>query len=395
MREGDTRTETAAATARSRVLTRLLRAQRSGRLGHTLLFVGSGGHGAYEVALHLAQALLCEAGCWDDDAPRTMPDGEAVGVCAACRSVERFSHPDLLLIAPLSPEYRRLAAEGRTPGLDPVTAALLDDVYAPLEIGANWSITADQARELIQWAAMTPWLARGKVVIVAEADRAREDAADILLKTLEEPPDAVTFILVTARPQDLLPTVQSRCHHVRIPPLADQDIVELLVLRGVSTDQARAVVPVADGDLWRARSLLGDGANRLRRAAADLISMTLDPKRITAEVLAEVRTVLEGAAPSDVSELVRWVIWWLRDLLLILAGAAPSGEELQPLVRSAEKLGRVRLMAWLEEADRAYDMLRRNVTPSAVAAALIAFPRDERRMQAATTFPPVIPTVAP
>lgn len=378
---------------RTGVLERLLRARRKGHLGHTLLLMGGGGQGAYDVAVRLAQALLCGAGCWDGyDSGATDEQGGG-DRCARCRAVARLSHADLLVIPPLSPDYRRQASEGKASGLDPITAALHDDLYATLETGANWSVTADQARQAIQWVAMTPWEAKGKVVVFPEADAVREDSADILLKTLEEPPEDVTLILVTARPQDLLPTVRSRCHQVRVPPLSEDDVIALLRERGVTDGEARVVAPLAEGDLWRARALLGDGMNRLRRAAARLIGITLDPKRSTAEAMIEARVVLEGASASDVSELVRWIMWYLRDLLVALTQTTPPSEEIRALAAAAEKMGRARLMAWLEEADRAYDMLRRNVTPPAVLAALVAFPRDDRRAALTTTFPPLTGTV--
>jgi len=364
------------------ILRRLLGAHRSGRLGHTLLLAGGGGRGAYDIALRLAQALLCEAN-------RVQP-AHAREACAVCRNVAHFNHPDFLCVSPLSPEYKRQQGNDRQPEPEPVVRALMEDCYAALEVGANWGITADQARQLIQWASMTPWEARGKVVLIAEADKVNEASADILLKTLEEPPPDVTLILVSARPQDLLPTVRSRCHQVRVPPLSEGRMLALLAERGFPEDQARAVLPLAGGDLWQARALLGGQANRLRSEAGRLIGVALDPTRGTAEVMVEARRVLEGASTSEVSELVRWVVWWLRDLLLALAEARPAGDEaLRDILPGAAKLGQVRLMAWLREADRAYEMLGRNVTPPAVVTALMVFPRDERRIGAAATFPPL------
>lgn len=363
---------------RQAVIERLLDAERKGRLGHTLLLVGSGGYGTYEVAFRLARTLLCPE--------RTE---HASGACKVCDGVDRLSHPDLLVIAPLSPEYRRALTDGKASPPDPLTEALAKDRFAPLEIGANWTVTTDQGREIIAWAARTPWEARGKVVVIAEADRLREDTGDILLKTLEEPPAGMTVILVTGKPHELLPTIRSRCHQVRVPPLSEADAADLLVERGVARDDAQAVARLANGDFWQARTLLGQETNAVRNAALQLIGAALDPKRSTAEVMAEAKRALETAPASGASELVRWMIWWMRDLLFALAGSATTADEVREILPQAEKLGVERLANWLEEADRSYEMLGRNVTKESVLAALVIFPRDERRISAVMTFPPI------
>jgi len=357
------------------IIARLVQAHRRGRLGHALLLAGGGGHGAYDLAIRLAEMLLCPESCTAESEP-----------CPICRQVRKLSHPDLLVLSPLPTAAERRRSEDER---DPVVRALAEDLYAPLEVGANWGITAEQARRMIQWAALTPWEARGKMAIMAEADRVTEPTADILLKTLEEPPASMTIILVTARPQDLLPTVRSRCQEVRVPPLGEEAIVALLVERGVGEDEARAVAPLANGDLWQARALLGGGASRLRDAARHLVHAALDPNLTPADVVAAAQAASEGASAGEVSELVRWIMWRLRDLVLAAEDAAPAREDLAATAPLARKLGPARLMRWLDEADRAYDMLGRNVTPGAVIAALLLFPRDERRLGTAVTFPPL------
>ena len=352
--------------ARGVVMARLLRARSRGKLGHTLLLSGGGGHGGYDVALRLARSLLGL--------------GEQIGDSFSAL----FNHADFLCASPLPPQTQRVARED---GLDPVPGALVEDPFARLDVGANWGITADQARAMIQWAAMTPWQAACKVCLIAEADSVNEATADILLKTLEEPPDDVTIILVTSRPQDLLPTVRSRCHETRIPPMSDAELVEELVQRGADAADAQAVVPLAQGDLWRAGALLEGESNRLRTSAGELLQAALDPKRKVADVMGETREIVTGLNAGEAGELVRWFIWWLRDLILAAEGVQPAHRDMDSAAGWAAKVGRRRLTQWIEEADRGHEMLGRNVTPSAVVAALALFPRDQRRMGSEPTFP--------
>lgn len=349
------------------VFDRLMRAKQSGRLGHSLLFTGGGGYGAYVVALRLAEQLL--------------------GLDTDAQWTTLFNHPDFLCISPLPPVSQR--GKGTESGFDPVADSLMRDPFAPIEVGANWGITADQGRRVTQWAVMSPWQSTHKVALIAEFDRVNEATADIMLKTLEEPPNNVTIMLVTARPQDLLPTVRSRCHETRVPPLREEDIVTLLMERGTAEADARGIAPLAQGSLWQAITLRENDLNELRRDAAGMIVTTLDPTQKIADIMGDVRAIMSNLAPADVSEFVRWMIWWLRDLILAVEELQPVPEELVPALESAQKVGTVRLMQWLEEADRSYEMLSRNVTPEAVLTALTLFPRDQRRLGTNPTFPPL------
>jgi DNA polymerase III subunit delta' len=346
-------------------LQRLTNARDKGRLGHALLFAGGGGHGAYDLAIQLSRELL--------DMPRESS------------SSALWNHPDFKCLSPLPPASQQVTTDD---GTDPVPHQLQRDPYARLEVGANWGIPADSARQMIQWASMTPWQASCKVALVAEVEKVNEATADIMLKTLEEPPDDVTIILVTARPQDLLPTVRSRCHETRIPPLEDDSLSTILIDRGADSGKVREVVKLAQGDLWQAEILLAGDANELRTEAADLISAALNPEMKVADVMQEARAVGDGLSSGDVSELIRWMIWWLRDAILTVTEVHEGSRELEPVMSAARKVGRERLTQWLEEADRAHEMLSRNVTPQAVLAALTLFPRDQLRLGTGPTFPP-------
>jgi DNA polymerase III subunit delta' len=360
------------------ILRRLTNAYKTDRLGHALLLTGGGGHGAYVLAFHLAQVLL---GCDGGDVFESPLDSRVAGI----------THPDMLLVPPLPPQSERSRLVKN--GIDPVMRSLQEDLLAPLEIGANWGITADQAREMIRWVSLTPWDAPGKVVILAEADRVTEPTADIMLKTLEEPPANVTLIVVTSRPQDLLPTVISRCQEVHAPPLPDEALARILSERGMDAREVAGVLSMASGDLWNAWTLLQSDAGTVRALAGHLVLTALNPKLGTARVISTVRTETAGFATADMAELVRWIIWCLRDLLLANESAGPIREDMQEALPLAKQLGAERITNWVEQADAAFEMLGRNVTPQAVVIALLIYPRDQRRLGVGPTFPPLVPAL--
>src|SRR5437588_6147366 len=157
-----------------RTLALLAAAASRGTLPPSLSFAGPEGVGKYTAAIALARALNCEKAGKD-----------ACGACAACRRIARGVHADVLVLAP----------------------------------GETGSIKVDQVREAIDRSAYRPFEGRRRVVIVDQADALIPEAQNALLKTLEEPPAASVFVLVTARPDVLLPTVRSRCQRLRFAPL--------------------------------------------------------------------------------------------------------------------------------------------------------------------------------
>jgi len=189
-----------------RLASLLARSVARDALPPSLIFSGPVHAGAREMALALAQALNCLA-------PAPSADGEggrdACGACAACSRIARGVHADVLVVVP----------------------------------GDNGSIRVDQIRDVVDRAAFRPFEGRRRVVIVDEADAMAAPAQSALLKTLEEPPPSSVFVLVTSRPDMLLPTVQSRCPRLRFQAAGSEevdedarDVAEQVLVRAASTD---------------------------------------------------------------------------------------------------------------------------------------------------------------
>ena len=188
----------------------LLRADLGGgTLPPAYLFAGSDGIGKRLLALQLAKALLCDAG-----------GGDACDRCSACRRIEQRQHPDVWWIEP-------------------------EDAHAPLKI--------EQVREILQHIGLRPFEGRHHVVIIIAAEQLTEEAANALLKTLEEPTGSTQFILTTANRAACLPTIVSRCRLVPCLRLPAALIVERLTAdHGVPRNEAEALARWADGSLGRA-----------------------------------------------------------------------------------------------------------------------------------------------
>jgi DNA polymerase-3 subunit delta' len=171
----------------------------------SLIFSGSGG-GPREMAIALAQTLNCLTPVAFGDQPDVR---DACGTCAICTRISRGVHPDVLIVVP----------------------------------GDNGSIRIDQIRDVVERTAYRPFEGRRRVVILDEADTMAAAAQSALLKTLEEPPSSSTFILVTSRPDMLLPTVLSRCPRLRFQATAGEtidldarDVAQEVLARAAASD---------------------------------------------------------------------------------------------------------------------------------------------------------------
>jgi DNA polymerase-3 subunit delta' len=189
----------------------------AGRFPQSVLLTGPQGVGKQRVALWAAQALLCEGA----EPP--------CGLCMGCRQVLALSHPDLHWFVPVA----RLKATEPDKQVAEVEEALAE-IMTQRRTDGRWSAPEGAVshplasiRLLQRRVALTPFRGRRKVVVLGDADRlvvqeASQEAANALLKVLEEPPADTTLILTTAEPQALLPTVRSRAVPVRFAPLTDE-----------------------------------------------------------------------------------------------------------------------------------------------------------------------------
>ncbi|MGH8823641.1 MAG: DNA polymerase III subunit delta' [Jiangellaceae bacterium] len=205
---------------------------------HAWLFTGPPGSGRSVVARAFAAALQCQSG--------------GCGRCAECRDVRNGTHPDVVNVD--------------TDGL---------------------SIKIKQIRELVPRAALRPSRGRWQVVVVEDADRLGEDAADAILLSVEEPPPRTVWMLCAPTPEDIVATIRSRCRVVtlRTPPY--DDVADHLVRTGGADPELAAFAArAAQGHIGRARALATDEAARARHAEVLRLPFAL----------ADLRTCLDAAA---------------------------------------------------------------------------------------------------
>ena len=216
-----------------RLIDLLSRSVAGSTLPPSLLFAGPVGVGKHLTAVAVAQSLNCLKSGTD-----------ACGTCAACTRIARGVHPDVLFVTP----------------------------------GDNGSIKIEQVLDVVSRAHYRPFEGRRRVVIIDEADALTSSAQNALLKTLEEPPSMSVFILVTARPDMLLPTVLSRCPQLRFRLLSADEIATALMARGHKEAEARAVAATADGSLSHAMQASADEVVESRDIAQRVLEQAAKQK---------------------------------------------------------------------------------------------------------------------
>ncbi|GAC1352174.1 MAG: DNA polymerase III subunit delta' [Polyangiales bacterium] len=247
----------------------LRRGLQRGRLHHALLFVGPDGVGKELTALALATAVVC-----------TVAPGEGCGECAACHRALSSSSDE---------SAKGASGAGGSIPLHPDVVIVERGLYSREVLGRTTEektdIAVDQIRRVVlEKMALTPHEAPQRIVIVRRAEELSIGAANALLKTLEEPPPHTRFVLVTARPGELLPTIRSRTQPLRFASLSDDIVEKLLIARGTDPTRAREVAKVSSGSIEVAMTLADptaamerlEAVTALRKASSGPLSTLLE-----------------------------------------------------------------------------------------------------------------------
>lgn len=331
----------------------------SGRVSHAYLFTGPAGSNKTAAAYAFAQAILCK-----DHGCRT---------CDDCRRIERRKHPDVHFYTP----------EGAQGYL------------------------IEQIREIVSGVSLAPIRAKGKVYILDRVDLLGVSAANAFLKTLEEPVEDVTFILLGRTREAVLPTIVSRCQVVPFRHIPAREAAGILSQKtGVTPEQARIAIEACNGSITRAMTFAksAERAEFRARIMEVLSNLSLSDERDVLEYAAEliervkapldnVRTqqseelaesadfltktalkqielrhkrALSMATRESLNQTTSIIRSWLRDVLMLASGAPDlivNIDQREVLQRVAQKVTPASIMSALREAYKTDETLSYNVSP--------------------------------
>ncbi|WP_193370735.1 DNA polymerase III subunit delta' [Pelagibius marinus] len=298
----------------------LLRAYASGRLPHAWLLSGPRGVGKATLAYRFARFLMS-------------PEAQGGGLFGDA--------PESLHVPEDDPVFRRIAASGHS---DLMTLEKgCDDKGKPRTV-----IPVEDVRRLLSFARMTAGEGGWRVAIVDSVDEMNRNAANALLKVLEEPPPRSLLLLVSHAPGSLLPTIRSRCCQLPLAPLSEDVVAELLSghFPELSPEEQQALARLADGSIGKALALAAHGGLDLYRELIDLLGTLprLDVPRL--HKLAEKWG--QGRDPVAFQTGMELLIWWLGRFIRAASTGRPAPEVVPGEAALAQRLLEGRPLAhWL------------------------------------------------
>lgn len=343
-------------------------AHARGSLPAALLIHGLAGTGKQRIALWLGQLLHC---------PTPGRHGPC-GTCRSCRMALGLQHPDLHWFFPLPRPKRASGAERMVTALEEARAAALDAIRSqplrPTHSDQPRGIYLGAVTTIRRMALKRPSLGERQVFVIGNAEElipqeASDQAANALLKLLEEPPDGTTFILTSGEPGRLLPTIRSRTVPFHLGPLSSERVERFLVeVADAPPADARLAAALSRGSIGRALAYLpAEGEpgplERERAQARHLLEATLDGG-IGAAAAAATQVGASGA--RGLLGLFAALEDWLRDLAAVAAGAPAFNHDAGPFLERAvarrpvhpEEVARA-----VAEVERAKHLAATNVNP--------------------------------
>jgi DNA polymerase-3 subunit delta' len=291
----------------------------TGRLHHSMLFAGVAGIGKFTLAQFIAKASNC-----------AQLQNDFCNSCPSCQRISENEHPDVKNVAP-------------------------DGQF----------IKIDQMRSMSREVFFKPFEGKRRVFIIDEAEKFRDESANSILKTLEEPPDTSILILVTSRPNDLLPTIRSRCQMYRFAPLPPEDIERLLQGRTTySLDERRLLARIAGGSLGKALTV--DAAEyRMQRDEMLGLLEACSRNFLYANAAKAASGWLDKRKQAEFDSKTGILFTLLRDLFLLKAGADPGSLTHSDILARLNPLSTNYSISQLTGATRSLDHLeagtRRNL----------------------------------
>jgi len=338
---------------------RLLRSVSDGRISHAQLFLGPQGSGSLALAVAYAQFISCGNKQADD----------SCGTCSSCVKYNKLIHPDLHFVYPvaLSKDVRTSTDKAQE-----WRAAFLENPYITL---FNWFeqldaenkqavIGVEESGEILRKLSLTTYEAEYKIMIIWQAEKMNQAAANKLLKILEEPPDKTLFLLVCESEDQLLRTIVSRTQLIKIPKIGDTDLMKALTEQnGLSAEAAEKTAHLADGNYAEALLLINENENAAQNLASFQKLMRASLKFNPQGVFAWIDEV-NAAGRERQKNFINYALHIIRESMVLNYGDAALvklGADEQDFVKKfAPFIHGGNIERFTEELNKAYYHMERN-----------------------------------
>ena len=344
----------------------------AGRVSHAQLFSGLAGYGTLPLALAYVQYLFCP----------NRHDGDSCGECPSCRQVEALAHPDLHLVYPVNKQGKK-AGEAVTSDMfidrwrelwsEKRGIFSADDWYAKLDLGKTMKglITAKESEEIIKKLSFKSYSSEYKAMIIWLPEAMNQEAANKILKILEEPWEKTLFILVSERPEQLLATITSRTQEVAVARIDVESLKRVACNEGKASDEALTMARLAGGSILELRELLNGVADDVRAQSFELFTrlmrLSYNDKHLE---LFEWADDIAALTREGQRQFFLHSVRLLRESYMIHAGLASIsylwGEELKFCRNFAPFIGNQNIEILVEEIERAMLQIQQNGSPRIV-----------------------------
>ena len=344
----------------------------AGRVSHAQLFSGLAGYGTLPLALAYVQYLFCP----------NRHDGDSCGECPSCRQVDALAHPDLHMVYPVNKQGKK-AGEAVTSDMfidrwrelwsEKRGIFSADDWYAKLDLGKTMKglITAKESEEIIKKLSFKSYSSEYKAMIIWLPEAMNQEAANKILKILEEPWEKTLFILISERPEQLLATITSRTQEVAVTRIDVESLKRVACNEGKAADEALTMARLAGGSLLELRELLNGATDDVRAQSFELFTrlmrLSYNDKHLE---LFEWADDIAALTREGQRQFFLHAVRLLRESYMMHAGLGSIsylwGEELKFCRNFAPYIGNQNIEILVEEIERAMLQIQQNGSPRIV-----------------------------
>ena len=350
-----------------------LRAQiDAGRVSHAQLFTGDAGYGPLPLALAYVQYLFCPH----------RHDGDSCGECPSCQQIEALAHPDLHFVSPVN-KHEKTAGEvvisdmfidkwraiwQRNSGIFSA-----EEWYSDLDLGKTMKglISAKESEEIIRKLQFKSYSSEYKAMIIWLPEAMNQEAANKILKILEEPWEKTLFILVSEQPELLLQTITSRTQEVTVGRIDVATLQGVAMREGKAQDVAHNIARLAGGSMLELRELLRGATDESRALSFELFTrlmrLSYNDKHLE---LFEWADDIAALTREGQRQFFLHAVRLLRESYMLHAGLGAIsylwGEERDFCVKFAPFIGNQNIEILVEEIERAMLQIQQNGSPRIV-----------------------------
>lgn len=344
----------------------------AGRISHAQLFSGEAGYGTLPLALAYVQYLFCPS----------HREGDSCGVCPSCQQVASLAHPDLHFVMPVNKREKKSGEvvisdmfidKWRQIWSDRNGVFSADEWYSMLDLGKTMKglISAKESEEIIRKLQFKSYSSEYKAMIIWLPEAMNQEAANKILKILEEPWEKTLFILVSEHPEQLLQTITSRTQEVSVGRIDTASLERVVLSEGKGGEEAHNIARLANGSILELRELLRGSTDESRAQCFELFTrlMRLSYSNRHLELF-EWADDISALTREGQRQFLLHAVRLLRESYMLHAGLGSIsylwGEEAQFCSKFSRFVTSQNIEILIDEIERAMAQIQQNGAPRIV-----------------------------